>query len=67
MAPIEKLAARLKALRERRGLSQEQLAEKAGLSRPHLARLETAKQDPTLSTIEKLAKALKVKPAELLK
>jgi transcriptional regulator with XRE-family HTH domain len=67
MAPIEKLAVKLKALRERRGLSQEQLAEAAGISRPHLARLETAKQDPTLSTIEKLAKALKVKAADLLK
>jgi transcriptional regulator with XRE-family HTH domain len=65
--PIVKLAAKLRALRERRGMSQEQLAEAAGLGRSHLARLETARQDPTLTTIEKLAKALKVKPAELLK
>jgi transcriptional regulator with XRE-family HTH domain len=67
MSLIERLAARLKALRARRGLSQEQLAEAAGISRPHVARLETARQDPTLSTIGKLARALKVKPAELLK
>jgi transcriptional regulator with XRE-family HTH domain len=67
MAPIEKMAAKLKQLRERRGLSQEQLAEAAGISRTYLARLETAKHDPTLSVIEKLAKALNVKPAELLK
>lgn len=65
--PMVKLAAKLRALRERRGMSQEQLAEAAGLGRSHLARLETARQDPTLTTIEKLAKALKVKPAELLK
>lgn len=65
--PIVKLAAKVKALREQRGMTQERLAEAAGLSRPHLARLETARQDPTLSTIEKLAKALRVKPAELLK
>jgi transcriptional regulator with XRE-family HTH domain len=67
MAPIERMAAKLKAIRERRKLTQEQLAEKAGISRPYLARLETAKQDPTLSTIEKLAKALGVKVADLVK
>jgi transcriptional regulator with XRE-family HTH domain len=58
---------RIKALREKRGLSQQALADKAGLSRTYLARLETARQDPTLSTLEKLAKALKVKLPELVK
>ena len=66
MAPKEQTAARLKALRERRGLTQEQLSEKSGVGRSHLARLETGKQDPTLSTLEKLAKALGVKVGRLL-
>ena len=43
-----------------------QLAAAAGISRTYLARLEAAKHDPTLRMIERLAKALKVKPAELL-
>ena len=60
------MAAKIKALRERRGLTQEQLAEKAGVGRSHLARLETGKQDPTLSTLEKIASALKVKVGRLL-
>jgi transcriptional regulator with XRE-family HTH domain len=47
-------------------MSQEQLAAKAGISRTYLARIETARQDPTLSTIEKLARALRVKPGRLL-
>ena len=47
---------RLKTLRKARGMSQEALAERAGISRTYLARLETARQDPTLSTLEKLAK-----------
>ena len=47
-------------------MSQEQLAEKAGLSRGYLAPLETARQDPTLSTLERLAKALRVKVTRLL-
>jgi transcriptional regulator with XRE-family HTH domain len=65
--PIEQVAMRLKRLREARGMTQAELAEKAGLSREYVLRLENASQDPTLSTIEALAKALKVKPAELLK
>jgi transcriptional regulator with XRE-family HTH domain len=60
------MAARLKTLRERRGMTQEQLAKKSGVGRSHLARLETGRQDPTLSTIEKLAKALGVKVGRLL-
>lgn len=67
MRRIEQLAMRLRTLRERRGLSQEKLAERAGLSRPHLARLETGQHDPTLTTVEKLAKALRVPLTELLK
>jgi transcriptional regulator with XRE-family HTH domain len=42
------------------------LADKAGLSRGYVARLETARQDPTLTTLEALAKALRVKVSRLL-
>ncbi len=64
---MERLATRIKALRERRRLSQEALAAKAGVSRGYLARLETGRHDPTVGTVEKLAKALRVKVADLLK
>ena len=57
---------RLKQLRANRGITQEALAKKAGLSRVYVARLETGKQDPTLTTLTKLAKALKVKVGRLL-
>jgi transcriptional regulator with XRE-family HTH domain len=67
MAPLERLATRLRRLRHARRLTQAQLAAKAGLSREYLARLETARQDPTLSTLEKLAKALRVTAAELVR
>jgi transcriptional regulator with XRE-family HTH domain len=39
---------------------------KARISREYLWRLESGRQDPTLGTLEKLAKALKVKVTELL-
>jgi len=67
MAPVERVAMRVKEWRERRGLTQEQLANKARISRGYLARLETARQDPKLSTLEKIANALRVDLAKLLK
>ncbi len=57
---------KIKALREEKGLSQARLAAKARLSREHLARLEAGRHDPTFGTLSRLAKALKVKLAELL-
>jgi transcriptional regulator with XRE-family HTH domain len=66
MSAGERMAKRLKMLRRRRGLSQAALAAKAGLSRTYLARLETVRQDPTLSTLVKLARALRVPVTRLL-
>jgi DNA-binding XRE family transcriptional regulator len=66
MAPMDRVAMKIKSLRAKRGLTQKQLAERAGISHGYLARLETARQDPSLTILEKLAKALKVKTAELL-
>jgi transcriptional regulator with XRE-family HTH domain len=47
-------------------MTQEELARKAGLSRGYLARLETARQDPRLSVVAKLARALRVKASALI-
>jgi transcriptional regulator with XRE-family HTH domain len=66
MAPVDRVAMKIKSLRARRGLTQKQLAERAGISHGYVARLETARQDPSLTVLEKLAKALRVKIAELL-
>jgi len=56
----------LRKLREERALSQEALARRAGLSRTYVTRLELAQQDPSLSTLVKLSKALGVKVTRLL-
>ena len=66
MTARQRMVRRLVSLREDRGLSQTTLAAKAGISREYLWRLETGRQDPTLGTLERLAKALKVKVTELL-
>jgi len=57
---------RLKKLRAARGMTKEALAEKAGISRTYIARLELGQQDPTLGILEKLAKALRVTVGELV-
>ena len=65
--PIEKIAMRIKALRAKRDITQAELAARAGISHGYLARLETGRQDPTITTLEKLAKALRVPVEKLLK
>ena len=51
---------RLRELREARGMTQGQLADKAGLHRVALNRLENGKTKPTLRTTARLAAALDV-------
>jgi transcriptional regulator with XRE-family HTH domain len=63
---LETLAMKLKALRDQRGWTQAMLAKKAGVSPGYIARLETHRHDPKLSTLVKLAKALGVKVGRLL-
>jgi DNA-binding XRE family transcriptional regulator len=57
---------RLKALRIRRALTQEELARRAGLSKNAVNRLEVDKAEPRMSTLRKLAQALGVDPSELI-
>jgi transcriptional regulator with XRE-family HTH domain len=60
------MAKRIKEWRAKPGLSQRDLAAVSGVSREYIARIELGQHDPTLSTLEKLAKALGVKVARLL-
>jgi transcriptional regulator with XRE-family HTH domain len=62
----QRFAMRLRQIRERRGITQETLAKKAGVSRAYLSRLEMGRHDPPLSRLRKLAKALGVPVTELL-
>ena len=56
----------LKRLRAERGWSQAALSKRTGLTKEYIARLELGQHDPSLSTLTKLAKALKVTVAELV-
>ena len=65
MRPV--FAANMRRLRNERGLSQEVLAREAGVDRSYLARLEAGWHFVGLEVIGKIAEALEVEPAELLK
>ena len=67
MAPIEKVAMRITELRMKKSMSKRELAAAARISYGYLWRLEAARQDPTLTVLEKIAKALKVPIGRLLK
>ena len=68
MTPAHKgFVMQLKRLRAQRGWSQATLSERTGLTKEYIARLELGQHDPSLSTLLKLAKALKVTVAELVK
>lgn len=59
------LGSRVKGLRAQRGLTQEQLAERADLHRSYLASIEVGGRNPTLDVIVKLANALHVSVRDL--
>jgi len=62
----ETFAKNLRRLRTAAGLSQEELAFRAGLDRTYISALERGLYSASIVTIERLAKALSVEPAEFL-
>ncbi len=59
------LGQRIKALRKRAGLTQEALAERAGLNSKYISGIERGRENPTLDTLNRLARELAVQPVEL--
>jgi len=60
------LASSIRSLRLRNGLSQRQLAGRMSVPRTYVSKIENEKATPTLSSLERLAKALEVTVPELL-
>ena len=61
------VAKNLRKLRGERGLSQEELADRAGLNRNYVGMIEREENAPTVDTLEDLARALDVSVIDLVR
>ncbi len=60
------VALAIRTLRQRTGLSQRQLAMRMAVPRTYVSKIENEKATPTLSSLERLARALEVSVPELI-
>jgi transcriptional regulator with XRE-family HTH domain len=66
MLTVAPLREKLRTERRRAALTQEELAEKAGVGIATIARIETGDiEEPRVSTLRKLAHALEIEPRDL--
>ena len=64
---LEKFGKKVREERHRRGLSQEELAARAGVHRTYIGMIERAEKNITLENIEKITKALGLKISDFFK
>lgn len=62
---LKQFAQKVKTLREAQGISQEKLAERAGLHRTYIGMVERLERNPSLICIHKIANGLDVHITEL--
>jgi transcriptional regulator with XRE-family HTH domain len=65
-ASIERTADRLRKARQAKGMTQADVAKKAGISENHYAQVERAEKNPTVSTFKSIIKAIGVSSSEIL-
>ena len=65
MSP-HKIGKKIKAARKTLGLNQADVAKKSDISINYYARIERDEENPTLETMERILKALKVKSSDIL-
>jgi len=64
---LKKFGDAVRKERLKKNLSQEELASKAEVHRTYIGMVERAEKNITLANIAKIARALKIKPSDLLK
>lgn len=62
----QQFGAKVRLLRLKKGLTQEQLASRAGMHFTYVGQIERGRRNPSLVNIEKLAKALGVPSSTIL-
>ncbi len=63
----QKLGKRIKDFRIKEGYSQEEFASRCSLHRTYISDIERGERNVSVENIEKIAKALKIEPDELLR
>jgi len=66
ISPAEGFGIALRKLRKSSGLSQEELALEAGIQRNFVSLIELGRNQPSITTIFKLADALSIRPSKLV-
>lgn len=61
-----RLGRNVRKLREARGWSQEDYADRAGIHRTYVSDIERGRRNPTITVVEKLAGPLEIEPGVLL-
>jgi transcriptional regulator with XRE-family HTH domain len=64
---LEKFGEKVREERHKLGLSQEELASRAGVHRTYIGMIERAEKNITLENIEKIASALKITLPDIFK
>jgi transcriptional regulator with XRE-family HTH domain len=62
----QRLGRNVRRLREEKGWSQEDYADRAGIHRTYVSDIERGKRNPTVTVVEKLAKPLNASAGDLL-
>lgn len=65
--PLQILGNNIKKIREQKGISQEELANMADFDRTYISLIERGKRNLSLLNLCRFAKALDLKPFELIK
>jgi transcriptional regulator with XRE-family HTH domain len=65
MSITKKFGASVAGRRREQGLTQEALADKAGLARSYMSDVERGARNPTIVVVERIATALGVRPSQL--
>ncbi|BDB52025.1 helix-turn-helix domain-containing protein [Flavobacterium ammonificans] len=63
---IVNLGIHIRQLREKKNMSQQDLADDSGITKSQIARIERAKINTTVRTLIKIANALEIEPKDLL-
>jgi len=63
---VGNLGPNLREARLKLEMTQEQVAERSGVHATEVSRIEAGKRDPRVSTVERLAYAVNLRPGQLL-